>query len=265
MTTHIRDPIDKDILEFRHLLNDTLGQSISDAQRFQFDDKNPQHLLTVCLYATIVQAAHDCAILLDEETVTIVGGALRSIVESWADLTSIIADENYGQRMAVTFAHEKKRYFQNMLQYPKNPFFADMARHLNADVALKATTTEIAKYEKDGHKPLSNKERLNRAGLADIYQAFYWQLCLDSHNSAAMLQVRHMEEDGAGNLKINLFGRTTNIQRINLLDPLVAILLDAGKRTHELFKTGLAQVYEQRRAAFDQFRRKVQANSRLVE
>src|SRR6202030_2023963 len=99
MTAHMRDPIDEDIIAFRHLLNDTLGQSISDAQRFQFDDKNPQHLLTISLYATIVQASHDCAILLDEETVTIVGGALRSIVESWADLTSIIADENYGQRM----------------------------------------------------------------------------------------------------------------------------------------------------------------------
>ena len=73
-----------------------------------------------------------------------------------------------------------------------------------------------------------------------------------------------MEEDGAGNLKINLFGRTTNIQRINSLDPLVAILLDAGKRIHEFFKTGLAQLYEQRRAAFDEFRRKVQANSRPV-
>jgi hypothetical protein len=257
-----KTPIDEDIVAFRGLLHDTLGQSISDAQQIHFDVKNPQHLLTISLYATIIQSAHDCSILLSEETVTIVGGALRSIVESWADLTSIIADENYGQRMAATFAQEKKRYFQNMLQFPKNPFFADMSKHLDADTALKATTAEIAQYERDGHKSLSNKERLNLAGLGDIYQAFYWQLCLDSHNSPAMLQVRHLEEDGTGNLKINLFAPTTNLQRINFLDPLVAILLDVGSKTHAFFRTGLAQLYEQRRAAFDKFRRGVEAHSR---
>jgi hypothetical protein len=256
-----KTPIDEDIVAFRGLLHDTLGQSIVDAQQFNFDVSNPQHLLTISLYATIIQSAHDCSILLSEETVTIVGGALRSIVESWADLTSIIADEQYGQRMAATFAKEKKRYLENMLKFPKNPFFADMAKHLNAEAALKATTAEIAEYEKEGRKSLTNKERLSGAGLADIYQAFYWQLCLDSHNSPAMLQIRHLEDDGSGNLKINLFAPTTNIQRINFLDPLVAILLDAGKKAHAFFETGLEPLYEQRRAAFDEFRRKVEANS----
>src|SRR6202021_2737720 len=138
-----KTPIDEDIVAFRGLLHDTLGQSISEAQQIHFDVENPQHLPTISLYATIIQSAHDCSILLGEETVTIVGGALRSIVESWADLTSIIADENYGQRMAATFAQEKKRYLENMLKFPKNPFFADMSKHLSAETALKATTAEI--------------------------------------------------------------------------------------------------------------------------
>jgi hypothetical protein len=255
-----KTPIDEDIIAFRGLLHDTLEQSISDAQQIHFDAANAQHLLAISLYATIIQSAHDCSILLGEETVTIVGGALRSIVESWADLTNIIADENYGQRMTRTFAQEKRRYLQNMLQFPQNPFFADMSKHLDPETALKNTTAEIARYEKDGHKPLSNQERLKVAALDDIYQAFYWQLCLDSHNSAAMLQIRHLEEDSTGNLKINLFALTTNIQRINFLDPLVAILLDVGKKTHEFFRTGLARRYDERRAKFDEFRRKVEAN-----
>jgi hypothetical protein len=156
-----KTPIDSDIVSFRDLLHDTVAQSISDAQQIRFDVRNPQHLLTISLYATIIQSAHDCSILLGEKTVTIVGGAIRSIVESWADLTSIIADENYAQRMAATFAQEKKRYFKNMLKFPQNPFFADMSKHLNAETALKSTTEEIAEYEKVGHKALSNKERLN--------------------------------------------------------------------------------------------------------
>ena len=260
-----KTPIDADIVAFRGLLHETLAQAISDAQQIHFDVENLQHLLAISLYATIIQSAHDCSILLGEETVTIVGGALRSIVESWADLTSNIADENYGQRMAATFAHKKKRYFENMLRFPQNPFFADMSKHLNPETALKSTTAEIAQYEKEGHKKLSNKERLNLANLADIYQAFYWQLCLDSHNSPAMLQIRHLEDDGAGNLKINLFAPTNNLQRINFLDPLVAILLDVGKKTHTFFATGLAPLYEQRLAAFDKFRRTVEANSRRSE
>jgi hypothetical protein len=139
-----------------------------------------------------------------------------------------------------------------------------MAQHLNADTALKATSAELAQYQKHGHRPLSNKDRLRIAGLDDIHQAFYWQLCLESHNNAAMLQIRHLEEDDKGNLKINLFAKTTNIQLINLLDPLVAILLDVGKKTHEFFQTGLAPLYDQRRVAFDEFRKNVEANSILV-
>ncbi len=115
-----------------------------------FDDKDPQHVLALCLYLTILQSAHDCAILLDEDTVTIVGGALRGILESWADLVNVIADANYGQRMTVTFAYEKKRYFESMLEYPKNPFFENMAKHLNARGQLEATDKEIEQPQTTG-------------------------------------------------------------------------------------------------------------------
>ncbi len=79
-----------------------------------------------------------------------------------------------------------------------------------------------------------------------------------------MLQMRHMEQGSTGNLKINLFAKTTNIQRINLLDPLIAILLDVGKRSHEFFKTGLVASYEQRRAAYEVLRQTVLTNSKPI-
>ena len=43
---------DQDIGAFRALLKETLGQLLTEAGAFRFEQNDPQQLLAMCLYAT---------------------------------------------------------------------------------------------------------------------------------------------------------------------------------------------------------------------
>ena len=45
-------------------------------------------------------------------------------------------------------------------------------------------TVELAALEGSAYKRLSSAERLKAGDITDIYEGFYWQLCLHSHNNA---------------------------------------------------------------------------------
>jgi hypothetical protein len=252
-------PTTAHIEQFRALLTDTLNHSTTDLQHLHFDKQRPQHVTIACIYATIIQSSHECLVLLSSPTIT-VGTVLRGIVESWADLSAVIKDAKYVQRMLATFYVEKLRYMVNMILTPTNPFFVDMAKHLDPKAEKAMATAELEKIEKRGHKRLTNAGRLRAGGIEDIYQSFYWQLCLQSLNNAGALEYRHIVKKG-DDFEIVLCDGNSTLELVNCFDPLIAILIDCAIKVHGFLDTKIAPKYEQRRVEFDAFRKKVLAES----
>jgi hypothetical protein len=78
--------------EYRRLLDGVLSAMRRDLSLATFDHGVPQQLTVACLYATIYESALESRDLLKNASVTTVGGVLRSVLESYADLCAVIID-----------------------------------------------------------------------------------------------------------------------------------------------------------------------------
>jgi hypothetical protein len=253
------EPTPANIEQFRARLIELLQSVTDNMQYLKFDKELPPHVTAACIYATIVQSSRECFSLLSTPTVT-VGGALRGIIESWSDLSAVIKDGKYVNRMLATFLAEKLRYMNSMIKSPHNPFFVEMSKHLDPEVEKAKVTVELAALEGSCYKRLSSAERLKAGDITDIYEGFYWQLCLHSHNNAGALEIRHILKTETG-FEVMLCNPNSTIELVNYFDPLLVILIDSTIKIHSYLNTGIAPQFEQRRTEFDAFRKAVLAGT----
>jgi hypothetical protein len=232
-----------------------LENATTDMRHVKFNKDLSPHVTIACIYATIIQSARECSRLLSAPTIT-VGGTLRGIIESWSDLSAVIKDGGYVNRMLATFLFEKQRYIKSMLKSPNNPFFVEMIKHIDPSVEKAKVMAELTALESAGYKPLTNAGRLKAGDITDIHEGFYWQLCLHSHNNAGALEIRHIVRTG-GEFEVMLCNPNSTIELVNYFDPLIVILFDSTIKVHSFFKTGIAPKYEGRRKEFDTFRKAV--------
>jgi hypothetical protein len=150
------EPSTAHIEEIRHTETALLAESIGDVRQLVFEKDDAQHLAAVTLYATILQGCHECLVLLREPSVTAVGGMLRSILESYADLRATIKDPQYVKRLVATFYREKLRLLGSMRRDPNNEFHADLAQHIDAEREAPKVRAELVAINA---QPLENYER----------------------------------------------------------------------------------------------------------
>src|SRR5271166_5665704 len=124
------EPTEAHIDQFRQLLTNTLEASTQDMRHIRFEKEDPQHLAVVCIYATVVQSTRECVVLLAHPTVA-VGGMIRSIVESYADMCAAIDDSGYVENMLATFYAQSLSLLNNMIRAPTNPFHGDLGKKLD--------------------------------------------------------------------------------------------------------------------------------------
>jgi hypothetical protein len=237
------------IAAYRQLLGQVLVDAEQDVTHLgvHVDDT-----AIVAVYFTIVQSARECALLLQQPTIT-VGGVMRGILESYADLCALITIPHYDSRMLATFYEQRCKLYHDMLRDPSNPYHADLARQHDAQGNLDVCRRLLDEQTECGHMPLSNYDRLEQGGLKNEYRSLYWQLCLESHNSIAAVEARHVEKTAAG---IDLHLRRDNRpgELLKYFDSLTSIIIDASIRTHELARSPLSPRWQAWRDRLTKFR-----------
>jgi hypothetical protein len=239
----VSDPQDPKISVPKHidLLQRMINRAMLDLPLLNFKTENAQHIALACLYCTILQSVKECCSLLAQPTIT-APAVIRTIVESHADLCALIRDEHYVERMLATFYREKKRHLTSMLSSPNNPYHADVATKIDPSVELKKVNAELADLKGRYYSPMRTEDRFEFAGLGDIYGSYYWQLCLDSHNSAIALETRHVVRNGE---KFELVAVKPNSASDvwGYLDVMTALLLDSSIKLHQFLKSAVADAY----------------------
>jgi hypothetical protein len=81
-------------------------------------------------YLTILQSTIGAKKLLRESTTITIGGVVRSILESYADLCALARDFLYARRMLATLYEQRLRLFQDMIASPFNRYHASLAQQL---------------------------------------------------------------------------------------------------------------------------------------
>jgi hypothetical protein len=159
-------------------------------------------------------------------TVTI-GGTVRSILESYADLCALAKDPLYARRMLATLYKERLKLFQDMISRPANQYHASLAQQIDPAAELAEATRQLAKEKADGYEPLSNFDRLEVAGLSNEYRSLYWQLCLESHNNIATIEQRHIDVS-KGDAVLVLERDNPPSTMLKYYDSLVSMLIEAS-------------------------------------
>jgi hypothetical protein len=184
-----------------------------------------------------------------------IGGMLRSIVESYADLCATINEKDYVKRLIATFYQEKLRLMRNMRRAPTNAFHEDLAKHFDTDAEQAKVSAELAAL---GVEPLKIHERFAAGGLQEIYESLYWQLCLQGHNNVSALQGRHIRGT-SDEYQIVLLQNNRPSEFAMYFDVLSAVLTDCAIRVHGFLDTKVLPRYEKRVLALRAFRDAVHA------
>lgn len=229
------DEAARSIQQYRELLSHLLECAQGLLPTVKFDKERSQHVAAMCLYATILQSIGECYRLLDRPTVT-VPGIMRSVLESYADLSAVIENPDYPKKMLATLYEEQRKHLQDAINEPQNPFHAAFTMKIDPRNELPKVTSELNHLRQQGHFPLRIKDRLAAAGLADIYKTVYWELCLHGHNNLAILELRHIRKTGSGNgdFEIDVFADNTTPQLGTTYHTLSGMLADSSRRLYRL-------------------------------
>ncbi|HZT04578.1 MAG TPA: DUF5677 domain-containing protein [Steroidobacteraceae bacterium] len=256
MTESTSSPADeaaRRILQYRELLGHLLDCTQRILPTVRFDKRRSQHVAAMCIYATILQSIGECHRLMDRSTVT-VPGIMRSVLESYADLSAVIANPEYPKKMLATLYEEQRKHLQDVIKEPQNPFHAQLAAKIDPRAELSKVTSSLDHLRQEGHVPLRIKDRLDAAGLANIYRTVYWELCLHDHNNLAVLESRHIRRTGETQFEIDVFAENSAHQIGTSYDTLTGILADASHRLYRLLEFSPPDEFNRQVEAFERFR-----------
>ena len=171
----------------------SLGCALSFLDKVQFDKKNGQHLTIICLFSRIVELAASCKALLEKNTLAGLPVLLRSMFEADIDLTNCIKDTYYFKSMYASLLKEKIRRLKESFPEKDNPYLKPIDGNDSLKSDLESVKKELQSLEKEGYKPISIKERSEKAGKLDEYHSIYNILCLETHNNIAALEKNYIE------------------------------------------------------------------------
>lgn len=188
------------------------------------------------VYLTILKSTIEAADIMRTGTSVTIGGTVRSILESYADLCALAKDPLFARRMLATLYKERCRLFQDMVNRPTNQYHASLAQQIDPVAELAAATLQLANEKADGFEPLDNYQRLDAAGLSNEYRSLYWQLCMESHNNIATIEQRHIDTSN-GNAVLVLERTTSPGTMLKYYDSLISMLIEASILVHTQAKS----------------------------
>jgi hypothetical protein len=176
-------------------LEKVLGKSIGYSGKLTFDKKYQQHLYLVSLYCRIIELTHSCTILMKQKIISGVPIILRTVLETFADLKNLSADENYVYFMQAGYLKELLRIFKEAKD-TDNPYLGKISQIEDLKQVYAEHETELQNLIKKHYVPLSQDTRFDRAGMVNEYRSVYNFLCSHSHSNIRSLYDRYTDITG---------------------------------------------------------------------
>ena len=218
-------------------LEKTLDKSIEYSSKLTFDKKYPQHLFLISLYCRVVELTHSCTILMRGEIISSVPIILRTVLETFADLKNLSADENYVNFMRATYMKEWFRIFKEA-QKGGNAYLTRISRIENLNQVYAEHENELNGLKKNHYTPLTPGQRFERAGMVDEYLSIYNFLCSHSHSDIRSLYSRYTRITG-DDFTVICFKDPTPHDIALYSTTLCDILTDATVIIHKSLNSGL--------------------------
>lgn len=223
-------------MPFERLFARALELSVARAGSVRYDSAEPEQLMLMGLYGSIIDVAHSMKTLVDNQAATGVPILLRSLLEAWVELRLLHDDAEYVRQMRFLHNREWGKRLQRAAS--GNSYLSLVAAHEDFERSRASHAQRVASDAAAGASRLSIEQKFTRAGLRDVYESVYSLLSDHVHSSLGALMSRHMElVDERVQL---IFLRDPNPHSVKTYTSAGAeVLSDAGIRIHLRFKTGL--------------------------
>lgn len=236
-------------------LKKVIDKSIQYSGKLVFNKEYQQHLYLVSLYCRIIELSHSCTILMREKIISGVPIILRTILETFADLKNLSADESYINFMQASYLKEWLRIFKEAKD-SDNPYLGKISQIENLKQVYAEHETKLQKLKKKRYAPLRHDKRFNKAGMANEYRSVYNFLCSHSHSNIRSLYDRYTHITGDDFMVICY--KDPKLHDITLYSiTLCDILIDAAFIIHKFFNSGLHSKVEAINAEWEELKSKL--------
>jgi hypothetical protein len=215
------------------------------------DRDNPTQVASILLHVTMIELFAGCSVLAQRAYTAGIPILLRSMYEALVDLDNLTHINGYHEHFEA--AGLKQLIKVGKSQAVAKHFEERQRQHL-AEFA--ARFEELKAKAKTGKKQvvLSIEERCKLADRTAQYESLYGFFCLDAHNNASALGDRHLSDDEAHGMTIDILGKPDMPSLVSRLSFGAHFLIESGQFVHGAFRTeskarmdALADAHEKRR------------------
>ncbi|TAN45518.1 MAG: hypothetical protein EPN22_02495 [Nitrospirae bacterium] len=180
---------------------------------------------------------------------------LRTVLETFADLKNLSADENYVNLMQASYLHEWLRIFKEA-KNGDNPYIEKISQVENLNQVYAEHEDNLQKLKENNYTPLSHFKRFEKAGMADEYRSIYNFVCSHSHSNIRSLYDRYTHVTG-NDFTVICYKDQTPHDITLYSTTLCDLLINAGLVTHDFFGSGLIFEIKTMTAEWDKFKEKL--------
>ncbi|OEY65999.1 hypothetical protein BG841_05695 [Marinobacter sp. X15-166B] len=202
-----------------------------------FDSNNPQHVLGVSLYCSVVELCPSVLLIVQKGQFIAVPHLVRAMIEANVDLINTLKDADYHNHLCANYIQRMIGIVQRAHNTKDVPFLSAAGGIDEIRKCLGQKRKELADLKRKGFPPLNVGERFDKANQSSEYVSVYSYLSGFSHNDISALEDRHMRTEGDG-YKIVLFEELGEKNEVHLLDLVITVLIGSSGRVHEFFGTG---------------------------
>lgn len=227
--------------EIRRQVETLLGRAYEGAldamPAINFDSNNPQHVLGLSLYCSIVELCPSVLLIVQKGQFIAVPHLIRAMLEADVDLINTLEDKHYHNHLGANYSQRMIGIVQRAHNSGDVPFLSAAGGIDEIRKFLGQKRKELAELKSEGFPPLNVGERFEKANRSSEYVSVYSFLSGFSHNDISALEDRHMDAESDG-YKIVIFEELGEKNETQLLDLAITALVGSSGRVHEFFSTG---------------------------
>lgn len=167
-----------------------VGMRSIDGLSVRRDDPNQVH--PAILYSSILELAVGILALPDRKALAGIPVLLRSAIEVYADFLVVLKDTGNYHYIHANYLREQQRYFKNAETDDGLGGVREMPEYITRRAEI---DRELREYKDAGISPLTVKERMDLAGLGEMYNSTYWLLSNATHSNLTELSARHVRHE----------------------------------------------------------------------
>lgn len=211
-------------------LRDLYKASLEATPQLDADDPNERIFDLVTGYATLIELGGSVEFLARHAHWAAVPPLVRTMLETYVDLLNLHADPAYMDYLAAR-DHEEGRTLLRGFRNPQGPLGRWLAAQHDMQEFVALLDAGLADATPDV-KPLSVRDRFQRAGLVDAYEIIYRPLSSAAHSNRSALRHRHAEPRG-GHLGVTLYMEPPELERKVLIGLSSELLGEAASLVYD--------------------------------